>query len=495
VLVREILTRLDLGSSVAEHDAQLARYFVETETFRALVGNDADVIAGDKGTGKTALYRILIERYSKFPALRDVMVVPAFNPTGTPVFQRLDEGDILTEVDYIRIWKSYFLALAGNWMLNFAAGDWSPDLVRLNSILSDAGLRTEDDSAKGVFTRIIEKLKGVFSVKSAEATGTLTPDGMPVLSGKIEFGRTGGSDTNVAIDDSLRLLDTVLNHNDVTLWLALDRLDEAFQSRPKLELPVLRALFRTYLEMQEFDRIRLKLFVRKDLFRRIIEGGFVNLTHVNARKIEIAWSHADLFSLLHKRLIENPDFVGSLGLPADVAPDELFATVFPEKVDPGKRKPTTWTWILGRIRDGNNVKPPRNLIDLILKSREVQLRSEDRVPREYSDGTTVIDSEALKGGLDSLSRQRVEDTLLAEAGDYATLIEKFRGGKSEHNLTTLQKLLGLDANNIKYLQLIGFLEPVGSNYKVPMLYRGGLDITQGKAFPAGDGETDSDELE
>jgi hypothetical protein len=28
----------------------------------------------------------------------------------------------------------------------------------------------------------------------------------------------------------------------------------------------------------------------------------------------------------------------------------------------------------------------------------------------------------------------------------------------------------------------GFLEEIGSSYKVPMLYREGLEITQGKAF-------------
>ena len=55
--VRDVLRTLDLGNSVAEHDDALERYFVETEAFRSLVSGDTDIIAGDKGTGKTALYR------------------------------------------------------------------------------------------------------------------------------------------------------------------------------------------------------------------------------------------------------------------------------------------------------------------------------------------------------------------------------------------------------------------------------------------------------
>jgi hypothetical protein len=44
--------------------------------------------------------------------------------------------------------------------------------------------------------------------------------------------------------------------------------------------------------------------------------------------------------------------------------------------------------------------------------------------------------------------------------------------------------------DIQFLREIGFLEPIGANFKVPMLYRDGLSITQGKAFIAGDTSDD-----
>jgi hypothetical protein len=67
-LVREILSELDLGNSVAEFDADLERYFVETSTFQSLIQDRADVVAGDKGTGKTAMLKILYQRSNK-PAI------------------------------------------------------------------------------------------------------------------------------------------------------------------------------------------------------------------------------------------------------------------------------------------------------------------------------------------------------------------------------------------------------------------------------------------
>ena len=72
MLVSELLPMLKIGSSVAEHDDALARYSVETSTFRALVNDEADIVAGDKGTGKTALYRILRDRYAEMPELANV---------------------------------------------------------------------------------------------------------------------------------------------------------------------------------------------------------------------------------------------------------------------------------------------------------------------------------------------------------------------------------------------------------------------------------------
>jgi hypothetical protein len=95
----------------------------------------------------------------------------------------------------------------------------------------------------------------------------------------------------------------------------------------------------------------------------------------------------------------------------------------------------TWKWMLTRIRDGNGIAPPRNLIDLVTKAQEAQLRKEARTATEY-DGSTgggVIQSDAIKRGLAALSDERMEDTLLAEAGEHATLIEQFRDGRAEHN--------------------------------------------------------------
>jgi hypothetical protein len=78
--------------------------------------------------------------------------------------------------------------------------------------------------------------------------------------------------------------------------------------------------------------------------------------------------------------------------------------------------------------------------------------------------------------------------LLAEAGDLAPHIERFRDSKAEQNEESLSQMLQKSGDELKQilkvLCQIGFLEETGETYKVPMVYRDGLNITQGKAFDA-----------
>jgi hypothetical protein len=494
-----LLRGLDLGKSVAEFDEALETYFVETDAFRQLITDKIDIVAGDKGTGKTAIYRILQKTYTNIPTLDTTEVIAAFNPTGNPVFQKLGEHQLQAEGEYIRFWKIYFLSLVGNWLLGVWAGNFTPSMTQLDQLLKGLDIRDKDDAAAHLFSMILSKICRLFQWRSAAIEISSTETGFPVVTPRIEFDNTRdspeSSQKNVNVEFTLQLLNTCLAEAQISVWVAVDRLDEAFQGFPQLEIPALRGLLRTYLDMLDFPKIRLKLFLRRDLFRRITFGGFVNLTHVNARKYEIIWDEEDLLNLLCRRIGENRAFCLALGI-SDVTNKEVFEKVFPRQVDVGKRKPLTWTWIMNRIRDANDIKPPRNLIDLISMAKQAQLRREERDSRTYDKGAAIIEGDAFRRALGQLSRQRVQDTLLAEAGLYAPLIERFRDGKAEHNTASLAALLeveqGAVRSRIQPLMDIGFLEGIKDTYKVPTLYREGRNITQGKAF---DANSDADEEE
>ncbi|WP_455825185.1 hypothetical protein [Pseudomonas graminis] len=73
---------------------------------------------------------------------------------------------------------------------------------------------------------------------------------------------------------------------------------------------------------------------------------------------------------------------------------------------------------------------PLNLIDLVEMAREEQIRADARTPRTLEDEKFLIAPDAIKAAQLRLSAQRVEGTLMAEAGvETASHIDKFRGAK------------------------------------------------------------------
>ncbi len=485
-----LLKAFDIGNSVAEFDTDLQSYFLETQIYSDFINGKYDIISGDKGTGKTAIYRIVRDKYRDIPALSDVEIVSGFNDSGNPVFQRLSQSQALSEGQYITVWKSYILSLLGNYLLDVCEGAYSPSLVELDKLLSAVGLRTKDATAITVFSQLTNLLRRFTQPKSAEVAFSVTDTGMPIVTPKVEFAdifpQEENTQSTINSDDAMTVLNNAISELGIKMWLVLDRLDEAFIGYANLEVPALRALFRTYLDLQAYDHVRLKLFVRNDLFRKIIRGGFVNLTHINAKRVQIIWHPEDLYSLICRRIKECPEFLEYLGFSQKTSDDELFSVVFPVQVDVGEKKPSSWNWILSRIQDGNKLIPPRNLIDLVNKAKEAQSRREERDSREFVAAEPLLEADSIRKALAALSEQRVQDTLLAESGDFATYISAFSNSKSEHNDTTISVTLNLKGRELEEvlseLIAIGFLGKAGANFKIPMLYRSGLNIVQGKAF-------------
>lgn len=489
---KSTLQLLRLGQSVAEFDDSLEKYFIENQAYHSLINGTADVIAGDKGTGKTAVYKILQKRYSTTPELKDIEVIAGFNPVGNPVFQRLVQQDVnvLTEGQYVSVWKTYILSLVGNWIIDIVGHEYTENVKRLHRVLDETKLLSKGNKPETVFGKIITLLKETFKPDSSETTLTISETGLPIVSQKFTFGDTSKQSDyrnhEITHEEAFDLLNECLSDVGYSIWVALDRLDEAFQGYPTIEVPALRALLRTYLDLLAFDRLRVKIFVRKDLFRKVIGDGFVNLTHINARKVEIVWDDADLLNLLSRRIRDSKDFLEAMEAQTD-SDETLFYKIFPEKVDAADRKPTTLNWIMSRIRDGNDIRAPRNLIDLVVKATEEQIRADSRTARVINTAGRLVISESLRNALSRLSDQRVQDTLLAEVGpEIAGYINKFSAEKAEHNTETLSKVLELDGEKlqfaIKQLMETGFLEEIKDTWKIPMLYRDGLGITQGKAF-------------
>jgi len=472
----DMLKGLDIGNSVAEFDKGLSHYFLKTQIFFDIASDKYDIVKGDKGSGKSAIYRALREpNQTSFDEHR-LSIIPGFNESGAPVFRRLTDGTAKSEADFARLWKIYIFAVVANFLCDANPDDGSPELKSVHGILQLNELREKSAPIPSIWDRVralIAKAEFQFESKGGTVKFEFSP-------GKASF------ELEDHITSALQLIDEYLSKANKRAWILFDRLDESFASAPEVEIPALRALCRTYLDLQTLQRIKIKLFFRQDLFRKIAKGGFVNLTHLEAKSVNIEWTPDDLHALLCARIRQNEYLMTAMGVDKRTSNATLFRGFFPEQVDAGDKRPTTWNWILTRIEDGNGVRAPRNLIDLTNLAREAQLAKEQRSVKVQRKKHFLFDPDSLKLALQRLSERRVTDTIMAEMGDVATFIEKLRGGKAEHTSKSLSdtfKKKGAELEAIiMSLKEAGLLAEIGESYKVPMLYRSGLSITQGKAF-------------
>lgn len=99
----------------------------------------------------------------------------------------------------------------------------------------------------------------------------------------------------------------------------------------------------------------------------------------------------------------------------------------------------------------------------------------------------IIGPQAIQYGLTELSKRKRTAFLEAEFPQFWPSIEKFIGRKTEYTEKALNRLLGKGCQDIvKDLISIGLIFKGKSKgefiYKIPFLYRKGLDLTQGRAY-------------
>jgi hypothetical protein len=290
----------------------------------------------------------------------------------------------------------------------------------------------------------------------------------------------------------LEAANTALADASFEVWVVLDRLDVAFMAHPQLEHNALRALFIAYRDIQSLDNIKLKIFLRTDIWRRITAGGFREASHIT-RHLTITWERQALVQLILRRVLRNAGIcayydVNQIDVYAQVnQQDALLRRMLPDQVDAGRNR-TTFEWMLSRTQDGFGQAAPRELIHLMSSLRDNQIKRIE-VGHNEPPAELLFDRAAFKEALREVSQVRLTQTLYAEYPDLKPLVERLDREKTQQTPQTLAGLWGVGQDQARkkasLLVDIGFFEARGEKeapvYWVPFLYRDGLRMVQGEA--------------
>lgn len=488
----DVLRSMSFGARIAEEEGDdLRSYFVKTDQWRRLFSGEVDVVYGPKGSGKSAIYSLLLGS-TKELLMRRIVPIPAENPRGTPAFKDLATDPPAGEEQFRDLWKLYFLCLIAGYLRH--AKIETPESTEAIKVLEDAGLLPAQYSLQRLLKTSLDYLRHLqveASVKVDPATGG------PEISGKVMMGEPGIAGRKAgftSVDDLLRLCDTSLHDNNIKIWLVLDRLDVAFAETSELENNALRALFRAYLDLATFPQIALKIFLRSDIWNRLTTSGFREASHIT-KTINISWAPDSLMNLVIRRILHNekvrefysadPEEI----LASTSRQKDLFYRIFPNQVDIGEKRLPTFEWMLSRTADGTKETAPRELIHLLSAGRDVQLRTQE-VGGTEPPMENLFDRSALKGALPQVSKARLQQTLYAEFPQLRQFLQKLDGEKTQQNPKSLAKIWKLgEKESVEIadrLTDVGFFEKRGQkadpSFWVPFLYRDALNMSQGSAL-------------
>jgi hypothetical protein len=297
----------------------------------------------------------------------------------------------------------------------------------------------------------------------------------------------------LTVDRLIAYANTALEDAGMHIWVLLDRLDVAFAETHDLERNALRALFRVYRDLAEHEAIKIKIFLRSDIWERITEGGFREASHIT-KFVVLEWSQASLLNLLIRRIISNSSLAEALKIDHESilgdfnAQRELFYRLFPNQVEQGTRKPSTLDWMISRCADGTRNTAPRELIHLLtsLRDKEIGRIERGELP---APGEQLFDRSVFKEALPIVSETRYHQSLIAEYPDLKKLLAKLNGQKTEQTVVSLAEIWEMNRDQAlaqaHRLVEIGFFELRGSKdyetFWVPFLFRDALSMSQGLA--------------
>lgn len=490
----EILKEIKIGHRIAEDEAnELAAYFFETEQWQSLEDDEIDIVYGSKGTGKSALYTLLSRKEDDFFD-KQILLAPAENPMGAPAFKEIVSNPPPSEQELNNIWKIYLLTVAASQLREYAIkNDYATKLIE---VLESAGLLPRHYSLTTLLKSARDYIFSLAGRKPAATEWELGIDpisGMPLLKRRSEFGEDQKENlSRLPADELVEIADLALKSAGISLWLLLDRLDVSFAESREFERVALRGLFRVYSDFKAYSNIKIKIFVRDDIWQRITDGGFAEASHI-VKYTTTSWDRGGILNLVVRRLLNNQTLCDYLKvkktevLSSAEEQDKMIKRILPEKVAAGKN-PETFDWILSRVSDGRKLFAPREVIHMLDCMRRGQIKKLEQGDNGL-ENEELFDRQVIRTALEEVSKTRYEKTLIAEYPEFKIYTEALRKQKAEQNITSLSSLWSTTEAKAKEIAegliSIGFFELKGDkqepSYWVPFLYRDALELVQGKA--------------
>lgn len=278
------------GEDTTIDDSFVNRSLFYRESMNDLLNKDKFLLIGNKGTGKTLLYKaftnamfvdILTERFGDKSKTYIFVNVLSAQPGGTSI---IDNSSIRVpeQISSDDFYKSFWFVLV-----------WNVVFSRIEK-----------------FPEHIEPSLPLFKITNERITALAISE---IVVNDVKM---------TAIETDMKKLDEVLNKHGRKLVVSFDQLDYVFKPTEwdKAVAPLIK-----YWRNHPYQNIIPKIFVRSDLYRKL--GNITNKEQLTRRSISLEWSKDELYGFFFKTLFSINDskeiFFQALSLSGIVSKEQV----------------------------------------------------------------------------------------------------------------------------------------------------------------------------
>ncbi|MFE6848737.1 P-loop ATPase, Sll1717 family, partial [Streptomyces sp. NPDC057686] len=448
------LTELRFGAEEAERDDLLDESYVGRHSLDRIHVRKRTIIIGDRGSGKSAIFRRLTQE-------RSIETLPVDDVTD--LLHRIIDKDTPPDADALR--AAWLVAIAAT--VASAVPAEAPKALRRNAsgLRAALGLPTKPPSRTWQTMHMLARLLG----------GTTLKFGV----GPVDFEATLPAGTRPSrgfldVDSLLQETDNLLERTGRHVMVLLDRIDEAFKYDRGRQEALVQALLQAEARVIQLARNTLVVFLRTDLFELY---DIQEKNKLVSRSLVLDWSEEDWLQVLIRRVFANEPF-DRLARRLRVADDKIelraaLEVLFPAEIEgqPVDR------WLIDSLRNGNGNISPRLAVLLLHLARDHSPRPDDPVA-----GVPLFSTDAVQRAMTKLS----DLSFYEVANDFKvapTFVLNCRAGKrTSFTLSEVEQLFddaeGKIGDQVRLLERLGFLERVveqrgtqtRSTFRIPRLY-------------------------
>ncbi|HJV25658.1 MAG TPA: hypothetical protein VJ673_08220 [Aromatoleum sp.] len=305
----ENLNKFVFGEADGKDDPLLETCALVISPVKEFLDENKSILVGDRGAGKTAVFRLLSERKIKFVNRENLkqVYIPIDEDLGYKtlrehVIAQIKDPTSQSSAQHRIVWELYIFSRCLDGLKESFSGNQAFEQIR-DSFYDISGWKSQ---RKVGLLDLLVNTKKSFGVKlEGGHLGHVVPNFYTSVEPKSAADDLLLQTSYIDLPRLKGELNSLLSKSKCVSYVLIDKLDEFVSDvEYQTQLETLQALLHCWRDYQSYPKIKIKLFLRRDLYERL-DFSSIGKDKIDPRKVDLKWTAEDIRQLMASRIFHN----------------------------------------------------------------------------------------------------------------------------------------------------------------------------------------------